>query len=269
VKAAIISDIHGNSPALKSVLDAIQKEKPDAIYVLGDVAHGVDPKGCLQQIHDLANCRCIKGNFEHYMSVHDYGGWNRLKDGNFRFRVEWRERVLSVAGRDLFDFMCSWPDYLREDDAYFMHLAPWDHRLAQEEGSDLPPELREFAYHGRGVLPGMDESDTREINDFIATIEVSVLFCGHTHLPFIRKLESGLLVNCGSVGQPFGRDPRAAWIAWEDDDSCSIRRTPYDIDRTVALQAGSAERIRIFRLCLEVGEHSNEIMREEDRTPNT
>ena len=44
MKAALISDIHGNSPALEAVLDSIATEAPEEIYSLGDVAHGVDPK---------------------------------------------------------------------------------------------------------------------------------------------------------------------------------------------------------------------------------
>lgn len=146
-----------------------------------------------------------------------------------------------------------------------MHGAPWDRRLAQEAGSDLPPELRDFAYHGRGVYPEMSEEEAREIDEFLRGNRVSTLFCGHTHLPFIRELSHDRLVNCGSVGQPFGRDPRAVWIAWEDDGSCSIHRVEYDIEKTVALHRGLEEEVRLFRLGLELGDHPNEIRNEEER----
>lgn len=265
MKAAIISDIHGNSPALEAVLDSIGKEIPETIYVLGDVAHGVDLKRCLQLIYDLPNRRCIKGNVEQYICVQDLSGWNRPKDGSYRFGIEWKRRVMESAGRELFDFVCAWPDFLCENDVYFMHDAPWDRRLAQEQGPDLPPELRELAYHGGGVLPQMSEEDAQEIDNFLRENRVSTLFCGHTHLPFVRELPHGRVVNCGSVGQPFGRDPRAVWVAWQDDGSCAIRRVQYDIEKTVALHRGSAEQVRLFRLGLELGDHPNEITEEEKR----
>lgn len=110
MRAAIISDIHGNSPALEAVLHSIRRENPDTIYVLGDVAHGVDPKGCLQMIYDLPNNRCIKGNIEQYICVPDVSGWNRCKDGKYHFKVKWKQFALEKAGRELFDFMCTWPD---------------------------------------------------------------------------------------------------------------------------------------------------------------
>ena len=53
--------------------------------------------------------------------------------------------------------------------------------------------------------PGDDEDELLEGST------PSIVF-GHTHLPFARETESGiLLVNPGSVGMPFDGDPRAAY----------------------------------------------------------
>ena len=50
-KLAIISDIHGNLVALKSVLDDINSRGIDKIYCLGDlVAKGAEPKQSLELI---------------------------------------------------------------------------------------------------------------------------------------------------------------------------------------------------------------------------
>lgn len=264
MKAAVLSDIHGNSPALEAVLDAVDREKPEKIYVLGDAAHGVDPKGCLSLLIERENCLCIKGNLEHYACA-DSTRWTRERDSKF----EWKQSVGTTArewaGDKLFRYMCGWPDYIQEDGVYFMHDAPWDRRAVEFEGSDLPVHLRDFAYHARGILPcELDEQDNRELEDFFSSHDVSMLFCGHRHVSFVHELDGGTVVGCGSVGQPFERDPRAVWVAWEDDLSVSVRRTEYDIDRTVALYLsgpikGDDDNLKYFRLGLELGDHPNDL----------
>ncbi|WP_369593419.1 metallophosphoesterase family protein [Lysinibacillus pakistanensis] len=40
MKIAVLSDIHGNKEALKTVLDDIQQRNIDSIYNLGDTLYG-------------------------------------------------------------------------------------------------------------------------------------------------------------------------------------------------------------------------------------
>lgn len=44
---AVISDVHGNSSALRAVLDDIARYPIDEIISLGDVVPGVYPAGCI------------------------------------------------------------------------------------------------------------------------------------------------------------------------------------------------------------------------------
>ena len=47
MRIAVISDIHGNCHALETVLAAIEKQKPDEIWCLGDlVGYGPSPNEC-------------------------------------------------------------------------------------------------------------------------------------------------------------------------------------------------------------------------------
>ena len=36
----------------------------------------------------------------------------------------------------------------------------------------------------------------------IDSVDWDVLFCGHTHIPFVRNTNDKLIVNVGSIGQP-------------------------------------------------------------------
>jgi protein phosphatase len=54
------------------------------------------------------------------------------------------------------------------------------------------------------------------------------LLIGHTHHPFVRLFDSTLIVNPGSVGQPKGGDPRAAYALWHDGEVI-LRRAAYNV----------------------------------------
>ena len=72
--------------------------------------------------------------------------------------------------------------------------------------------------------PAPDEAE------LLAGVTEPRLVFGHTHLPFRRiSMTGGIeLVNPGSVGLPFDRDPRAAYALVHDDRSVEHRRIPYD-----------------------------------------
>ena len=66
MKIAVFSDIHGNLPALRSILCDIKKENVDRIICLGDVIGlGSNPKECLDLIIDN-NIEMMLGNHECY-----------------------------------------------------------------------------------------------------------------------------------------------------------------------------------------------------------
>jgi predicted phosphodiesterase len=47
VRIAVVSDIHGNGPALEAVLAEIEQEQVDQLVCLGDVAIGPQPGAAL------------------------------------------------------------------------------------------------------------------------------------------------------------------------------------------------------------------------------
>lgn len=61
---AIITDIHGNSSALKAVLSDIEKEnQADHIYCLGDlIAIGHETNQVLEELHSRKDVSCVLGN---------------------------------------------------------------------------------------------------------------------------------------------------------------------------------------------------------------
>jgi predicted phosphodiesterase len=81
----------------------------------------------------------------------------------------------------------------------------------------------------RYLTPGITDIELAgELDGILA----DVVFCGHTHFPMIRKVDSKLFVNPGSVGQPRDGDPRACYAVW-DDGVIKLRRTKYAVAKTI------------------------------------
>jgi putative phosphoesterase len=62
VRVAVISDVHGNLPALEAVLDEVDGENPDVIVSCGDVASGPMPAETIDMLQRLSSARFVRGN---------------------------------------------------------------------------------------------------------------------------------------------------------------------------------------------------------------
>ncbi len=242
-RTAFLSDIHGNSPALLSVLHDIRREQCSRVFVLGDTINGVDPQGSVNILRSFGResgveLACIKGNAEAYLTApyrdyfaEDTDTWHL----DILRRLQWFQAQLS--GSDL-DWINSLPDTIRWKDALLVHDSPRD-RVAVKAQANIPPQYRELAYHGRGILPDMTEADLQTLLDFMSKEHVAAVFSGHTHQPFFRQFGELLVCNVGSVGMPLDGDPRASWAMLtgfgSSKMSVSIRRVGYDISSTLEM----------------------------------
>jgi predicted phosphodiesterase len=133
-------------------------------------------------------------------------------------------------------------------------LALGDTERAWLEG--LPRELR-FTAGGADVwvVHGSPLSDTDYIYPSITSRGLAaklgeerpgVLVCGHSHIPFTKRVGGVRVVNCGSVGRPFDGDPRGALalcdFSGKGQVHCRIVRFAYLLDPLIAdLQARGAK----------------------------
>ena len=193
---AIISDIHGNFPALQAVMAEIRKIGCDSIISLGDVA------GYYCQINECIDSLCqddvpnIMGNHDYYM-VYDQP-CPRSKTANDLLRYQ-REHIT--------------PDNLE-----------WLRRSAQR-----------IECHGASFVHGgwkdpLDEYLTAVTEDYFRDESATYFFSGHTHIQTMKILGEICHCNPGSVGQPRDNDPRAAFALF-DGKKVYLRRVDYDIDK--------------------------------------
>lgn len=204
-KIAFISDIHGNYPALKAVLQDIDTNNVDKIYCLGDLV------GYYSQINEVINAirsrkiECILGNHD-YAMIHNRGVIERSKT------------CTNVLTQQL--------GYISSDNLDF--LRGLNTSLTIQVGN-----YKIFAVHG-GLKNYVDEYLSDLSESYFDTLDKSIthVITGHNHLPKVERYGNILYGNSGSVGQPRDYNPMAGYVIFEDG-MFSIHRLPYNIDETI------------------------------------
>ncbi len=214
-RIAIFSDLHGNVAAGEAVLAAIDAERPDAVYCLGDlVGYGAFPDETAELIASRG-IPTIMGNYD------DGVGFDRddcgcaYKDADEKARGQqsllWTRAVTTDANKA---FLRALPPEIRfEADGIRVRLV---------HGS--PRRMNEYLFEDR---------DPRTLERVAAGADCDVLLFGHTHKPWVREIGGVLFINDGSVGKPKDVDPRAAWalltLGQGEPPAVEIRRVAYDV----------------------------------------
>jgi len=199
---AIISDIHSNLPALQVVLEQIEKEGVDRILCAGDiVGYGPYPNEVIERLKKI-DLTTILGNHDRAVLSRDSSNMNiQAQDAVWwtieNLKQEGQEYLAKLSSKGAFSWnglsIAIYHGSPRDDNEY----------IAEESADD---ELLELAK-----------------SDF--------LILGHTHVPFVKSLDIGTVVNPGSVGQPRDGDPRASFAIYDHRlRRFEIKRLAYDID---------------------------------------
>lgn len=206
MRIAVLSDIHSNYDALQEVLSAIDPH--DALICLGDlVGYGAQPNEVASEIRSLNPDAIVMGNHDYAVSTGDTSGFVH----HAVQAVEWTRREITPENLRYISALRSKATFTADGVS-----------IAIVHGSPRDP-LNEYIYPGTPdfILKSLvDESQGR------------VLLLGHTHVPFSQRLDSRLIGNPGSVGQPRDGDPRASYAILDPSAEIKLQtfRIEYDID---------------------------------------
>lgn len=240
-RAAFISDVHGNSPALEAVLGDIKQYKVDELIMLGDIVNGIDPHGCVDFLRSWAvdhkvKLTGIRGNAESYLltperaSLPEYGIEWLPALGEL---IDWYQDHLTPEDMG---WLRSLPVTMRWRNALLVHDSPLE-RIQVETESDpiIKPEHREWFFHGKGLVWDMSADALAQVCAFMDEEGYERIFCGHTHWPFILQQDGKTICNVGSAGAPLDGDWRPAWVLLDVDVSgeehLTIHRVEYNLAR--------------------------------------
>ncbi|MCZ7670798.1 MAG: YfcE family phosphodiesterase [Chloroflexi bacterium] len=224
MRIAIISDIHGNDVAFEMVLAAIERDEPDQIVCLGDVAaNGPQPREALARLGAL-DCPVVMGNTDDWV----------LSPKPFTIRNEDDQKLYEVE---------LWAaEQLTDADKAFIRTFQPTVNVELVNGRSL------LCCHGspRSYMEGIfADTSPEKLAEILGDVDVTAVFSGHTHVPLLRRFENRLLVNPGSVGLPFvkigAQIINPPWTEYAlvtsqgDQFDISLRRVAVDV--TAVMQA--------------------------------
>ncbi len=217
IRLAIISDIHGNLPALEAVWEDIEAQGITDIHHLGDiVGYNPFPNETVALIAERG-IPGITGNYDQAVLAQVPDPIGELLNAKItpmgREIYAWTAREVNRQSRE---FLAAQPRHLS--------LARGQWRLLLTHGS--PRHIKDY------VRPSWPDD---MVGDLLAEVQEDILLTGHTHIPVVRQVNGKWLLNPGSVGFPKDGNPQAAYAVLElgQELKVTIRRVKYDIERTI------------------------------------
>jgi predicted phosphodiesterase len=230
-RIALLSDIHGNLPALERVMADMKQFAPDQVVVAGDMVNwGPFSAEVLQVVYDK-RWTMIRGNNEYYC-------------------------INAVPPRK----PESWAEYTLLE---WLHgqLTDWHHVIAglPDDLLLLYPDAPDVhVCHG---IPGncwtgiysAEFSADETVNEWVSGGRAKTIFGGHTHIPLNRVVGQYHILNPGSVGVPLLGEPVSSYMildgtaeGWE---LAHHRTLPWDMSKDLSALQSAWEAQRFVERC--------------------
>ncbi len=231
-RIAIISDIHGNLPALDAVMDELARQGVSEIMCLGDVVgYGPQPDKCLERL--AGRCMvAVRGNHEDALLDPTISeGFNPIA----RTAIEWTRKRLTPAHTAMLRPMRSVYDH----SPYVMcvHDTPVPPSTTGYVGD---PSTAAMAFRGIDAkvclvghthVPMAFHTDSSRCEDKLngGDVEATIL---HEDEEYSLRPIGRHILNPGSVGQPRDGDPRASFGYLDlKAATFTLVRLNYDVER--------------------------------------
>jgi len=192
VRVALISDAHGNSAALRAVMEHARANGATAFLNAGDAVGLPDPVGTMHLLKEKEVLSVI-GNIDR--AALQIASGKKVKDRQWEMATE-------MLGKEELEWLASLPEDLRLDICGRTVLVT--HASPGQEAEKLTPYTPESRLRHLALESGAE-----------------IVVTGHSHVPMARECAGTVFVNPGSVGRP--RDGPEASYALLDFPSMTAR----------------------------------------------
>ena len=225
-KIAILSDIHGNTTALKAVLSDAKRQEATEYWLLGDIfLPGPGENDLLALLKDLPITATVRGNWDDCV-LEALDGQYGLEDPQEVQLLRMTQYLMERMDPDQITWLRSLPMVAKKEiDGLRFSLS---HNLpAKNYGSDL-----------------LVDNDTDKF-DRLLDEETDVAIYGHVHKQLLRYGSQGQqIINPGSIGMPYFdweklKNHRAQYAVIEVEDgelvNILFRKVAYDYEAELEL----------------------------------
>jgi predicted phosphodiesterase len=210
MRAAVVTDIHGNRRAFQAVLRDLKQAAPDLIVHGGDLVFGgTHPAEIVDEIRAL-DWPGVLGNTDEVLWTQErltkiVAEHPKLAPLLGRLR-EMIEPMCARIGDERLEWLQRLPAVHAGDGFAVLHASPMDLWRAP-----------------------MANATDEEIQKTYAQLGFPMVIYGHIHVSYVRGLPGITVANAGSVSQSYDGDRRAAY-ALIDGENVAIRRVEYDVE---------------------------------------
>ncbi|MGF7057322.1 metallophosphoesterase family protein [Brassicibacter mesophilus] len=183
LKVAIMTDVHGNLPALKAALKRIHEDKCDYIFHTGDaIGIGPYPNECLDLMFNTKGLRMVMGNHDEWFAL---GLPNPRPEWMSKGEEEHQKWIHSEIDKLLKKEVARFPYTIIE--RYFNYEIAFTHYGL----NDTERKFKEVCYN-----PTPDD-----VNNVFCDVKSDLIFYGHSHqssdiMSKVRYLNPGSLGCC-------------------------------------------------------------------------
>lgn len=184
MRYAVITDIHSNVFALRSVLEEIDKQNVDTIICLGDiVGNGAYPEETVQLIRARGDILCVKGNHDMFATL----DLNKVPVCDSRLKMfKWQQRLLTRSAKS---FLQDLPPVLTFEDCGKKIVA--FHYPKNERG-----RFKDLIY-----LPSEEQ-----VKSLFNGLDGDIFLFGHEHTGSLTEIEGKYYLNFGTLGNMLEKD---------------------------------------------------------------
>ena len=222
MKIAVMSDIHGNMQALSAVMENIEEQECDKIFVLGDYAMaGPQPRDAIQFFMDKLNnkkYKMIQGNTDLMLAKYSEDLYDMLQDSALIMAdaLKFDAKELDNMERA---FLLTLPEKLEVTEGGVKFLLV--HGSPRKNNEDILPDIR------------LDK-----VEEMLTGVKADVILCGHTHIPCgFQTRTKKTVINVGSVGRPFTPEPKACYLTIVvENGKCEYEHHFVEYDKNAAYE---------------------------------
>lgn len=246
MRFAIISDIHGNLPALDAVLEDAKRNDIDEYIFVGDYClSNPFPNACIQRMRDLDKKHIVRGNEEKYLENligKDQKTWTdgQMQISYFCYRAVSKENL---------EFLLSMPSKLKiacnSMNIYVAHSS--EEFIADCEHKEWSTAQVAKRYKDKKVTSDSFRADIHHYFDnndkfqqMFSKLEQGVYIFGHSHIQWSYQSKDGktVLINPGSCGLPLdGITGSVPYTILDISDVGNIvieeKRVPFDMEKYI------------------------------------